>query len=64
MDQLSLTFNEEISFQLKTTKWNFDSKPEPADKKTTTNMFVTLDRPAQENKKIIPPQEKLSKVEY
>jgi len=63
MDQLTLSFNEEISFQLKTTKWNFDSKPEPSHEIKTTNMFVTLDRSGKDQNNITPPKEKLLKVE-
>ena len=44
MDQLSLSFHEEFLLQLKTTDWEFESRPGILEKISSDNKFVQLDR--------------------
>ena len=44
MDQLTLSFHEEVLLQLKTTEWEFESRPEQLEKTAHESKFVQLDR--------------------
>ena len=44
MDQLTLSFHDEFLLKLKTTEWEFESRPKNLDKATPDSKFVQLDR--------------------
>lgn len=50
MDQLSLSFHEEFLLKLKSTDWEFESRPENLEKTSSHSKFVQLDRSVPEKR--------------
>ena len=50
MDQLSLSFHEEFLLKLKSTDWEFESRPENLEETTSHSKFVQLDRSVPEKR--------------
>lgn len=44
MEQLSLSFHEEFLLKLKSTDWEFESRPDNLEKIPSDNKFIQLDR--------------------
>jgi hypothetical protein len=52
MDQLTLSFHDEFLLQLKTTDWEFESKPGDIEKSTSHSKFIQLDQGISDKKAI------------
>jgi hypothetical protein len=50
MDQLTLSFHEEFLLKLKTTNWEFESRPDSLEKISPNSKFIQLDRSDTETK--------------
>ena len=61
MDQLTLSFHEEFLLKLKTTDWEFESKPDNIEKFAPHSKFIQLDRGTSDKKTITPDKNGSSK---
>jgi hypothetical protein len=50
MDQLTLSFHEELLLKLKSTNWEFESRPDSLEKISPNSKFVQLDRSGTETR--------------
>ena len=64
MDQLYLSFKEEILLNLKKTDWEFKTKPDSLTTFNKKEKFIELDRSNQDVKDSASPKENILKIVY
>lgn len=64
MDQLRMSFQEEILLKLKKTDWEFETKPDSQVTPKPKEKFIELDCSTPDNKNSTPTKENILKIEF
>lgn len=64
MDQLYMSFHEEIFLKLKNTNWEFETKPVSLTVPDKKEKFIELDCSSADNKNTTPKKENIIKIEF
>ena len=64
MDQLHMSFHEEIFLKLKNTNWEFETKPDSLTVINKKEKFIKLDCSSPDIKKTTPQKENILKIEF